>query len=71
MTKVVSRFTNRFTNYVQPATVDREVNKATLPNGVYSLMKRVFLIIHQDSSLNEVAETTCAFTTLEKGINFD
>jgi uncharacterized membrane protein YfcA/ABC-type phosphate transport system substrate-binding protein len=42
-------------NYVQPATIDRQVNRAALQNGTYPLIQRVFVIVRQDGTLDETA----------------
>jgi phosphate transport system substrate-binding protein len=50
----------RSSNYVQPATVDRQVNRTALQNGTYPLIQRVFVIVRQDGTLDETAGTAYA-----------
>jgi phosphate transport system substrate-binding protein len=47
-------------NYVQPATIDRQVNRTALQNGTYPLIQRVFVIVRQDGTLDETAGTAYA-----------
>jgi uncharacterized membrane protein YfcA/ABC-type phosphate transport system substrate-binding protein len=47
-------------NYVQPASVDRQVNRTALQNGTYPLIQRVFVIVRQDGTLDETAGTAYA-----------
>jgi uncharacterized membrane protein YfcA/ABC-type phosphate transport system substrate-binding protein len=50
----------RSSNYVQPATTNGQVNKAALKDGSYPLIQRVFVIVRQDDTLDEVAGTAYA-----------
>jgi phosphate transport system substrate-binding protein len=45
----------RSQNYVRPATTDGRPNKKVLRDGTYPLMQRIFVIIRQDETLDELA----------------
>jgi phosphate transport system substrate-binding protein len=50
----------RSSQYVQPATANGQVNKAALQNVSYPLIQRVFVVIRQDGTLDEIAGTAYA-----------
>jgi uncharacterized membrane protein YfcA/ABC-type phosphate transport system substrate-binding protein len=54
--------------YIQPILPDRKVNKTALQDGSYPLMQRVFVVIRQDDTLDELAGIAYANLLLsEKG----
>jgi phosphate transport system substrate-binding protein len=58
----------RSRNYIQPILPDRQVNKTALRDGSYPLMQRVFVVIRQDNTLDELAGIAYANLLLsEKG----
>jgi uncharacterized membrane protein YfcA/ABC-type phosphate transport system substrate-binding protein len=56
------------THYIQPILPNKQVNKTALQDGSYPLMQRVFVVIRQDDTLDELAGTAYANLLLsEKG----
>jgi phosphate transport system substrate-binding protein len=45
----------RSRQYVPPATPDGQVNQAALRNGTYPLMQRLFVVVREDGTLDELA----------------
>jgi uncharacterized membrane protein YfcA/ABC-type phosphate transport system substrate-binding protein len=55
-------------NYVQPITPNQQVNKEALRDGTYPLIQRIFVVIRQDDTLDEIAGMAYANLLLsEKG----
>jgi uncharacterized membrane protein YfcA/ABC-type phosphate transport system substrate-binding protein len=55
-------------NYVQPITPNQRVNKKALRDGTYPLIQRIFVVIRQDETLDEIAGMAYANLLLsEKG----
>jgi phosphate transport system substrate-binding protein len=46
--------------YIQPVGSDEKINKSALQDGSYPLIQRIFVIIRQDGSLEEMAGTAYA-----------
>jgi uncharacterized membrane protein YfcA/ABC-type phosphate transport system substrate-binding protein len=58
----------RSRNYIRPIMPDRQINKMALQDGSYPLMQRVFVVIRQDDTLDELAGIAYANLLLsEKG----
>lgn len=58
----------RSRHYIQPILPDKQVNKTALQDGSYPLMQRVFVVIRQDDTLDELAGIAYANLLLsEKG----
>jgi phosphate transport system substrate-binding protein len=58
----------RSRNYIQPMISDRQINKMVLQDGTYPVMQRVFVVVRQDDTLDELAGIAYANLLLsEKG----
>jgi phosphate transport system substrate-binding protein len=56
------------TNYIQSVSATGEINKTALQDGTYPLIQRIFVVIRQDGTLDEMAGVAYANLLLsEKG----